>query len=530
MPSLSSLFFVGAALAQLSLVSSTPRPWKRSLDSAITIEKPIALEGVLKNIGSDGSLAGGAGRGIIIASPSKENPDYFFTWTRDSALTIKALIDEFLVEYSPQLQTEIQDYISSQAVIQNIGNPSGGLTIDGQGLGEPKFEVGPGEFRGSWGRPQRDGPALRATALIAYARWLIDNGYKSTAGFVVWPIIRNDLTYVAEYWNQTGFDLWEEVRGSSFYTMAAQHRALVEGSALARELETTCDQCDSQAPQVLCFLQSFWDPSQKLIRANINVENGRSTKDTATLLAAIHTFDIAAGCDLTTFQPCSDRALASFKVTTDSFRSIYAINSGIAAGRAVSLGRYPEDTYQGGNPWYLTTLAAAEFLYDVILVWVKQAKIDVTDVSLDFFRDLDSQIAPGQYTSNSPQYAVILEKINALAEGYFDNFFKFAPSDGRLAEQFSRENGSPLSAVDLTWSYAGFLTAAARQNGTVPPSWALWSEGVSNTVPQQCAGTSASGPYVIATSTVFPPGQTPPPQRVGEDPTPSIVSVSLAAS
>lgn len=50
------------------------------------------------------------------------------------------------------------------------------------------------------GRPQRDGPALRAIALIAYAKWLIENDYSSTAEEVVWPIARNDLEYVAQYW------------------------------------------------------------------------------------------------------------------------------------------------------------------------------------------------------------------------------------------------------------------------------------------------------------------------------------------
>lgn len=46
--------------------------------------------------------------------------------------------------------------------------------------------------------------------MIAYAHWLIDNGYSDTARDVVWPVIRNDLSYVTQYWNQTGFDLWYE--------------------------------------------------------------------------------------------------------------------------------------------------------------------------------------------------------------------------------------------------------------------------------------------------------------------------------
>ena len=50
------------------------------------------------------------------------------------------------------------------------------------------------------GRPQRDGPPLRAIALLGYAQWLIDNGYESTANDILWPVIRNDLEYSAQYW------------------------------------------------------------------------------------------------------------------------------------------------------------------------------------------------------------------------------------------------------------------------------------------------------------------------------------------
>ncbi len=32
--------------------------------------------------------------GVVIASPSSTNPDYLFTWTRDSSLVFKALIDQ----------------------------------------------------------------------------------------------------------------------------------------------------------------------------------------------------------------------------------------------------------------------------------------------------------------------------------------------------------------------------------------------------------------------------------------------------
>ena len=80
-----------------------------------------------------------------------------------------------------------------------------------------------------------------------------------------------------------------------------------------------------------------------------NTGSGRSGIDSNTILASIHTFDVNAGCDDTTFQPCSDKALSNLKTYVDSFRYIYNINFGIIANAAVATGRYPEDVYQGGN-------------------------------------------------------------------------------------------------------------------------------------------------------------------------------------
>ncbi len=107
-------------------------------------------------------------------------------------------MDAFISSYSSSLQSQIENYINAQVTVQAISNPSGTLST-GAGLGEPKFNVDETAFTGAWGRPQRDGPALRATALVTYSKWLINNGYSSTAN-AIWPIIQNDLNYVAQYW------------------------------------------------------------------------------------------------------------------------------------------------------------------------------------------------------------------------------------------------------------------------------------------------------------------------------------------
>ena len=102
---------------------------------------------------------------------------------------MKMLIDEFIAGQS-SLQSTIEDYIGAQAVIQTIISPSGSLA-DGTGLGEPKFEINQTAFKGSWGRPQRDGPALRAIALMSYINWLLDNGGTDEAQNKIWPIVRD---------------------------------------------------------------------------------------------------------------------------------------------------------------------------------------------------------------------------------------------------------------------------------------------------------------------------------------------------
>lgn len=427
------------------------------------------------------------------------HPIDFYTWTRDAALVFKMLVDEFLAG-DAALETHITDYVGAQAVIQGLDNPSGALN-DGQGLGEPKFNVDETAFTGNWGRPQRDGPPLRATAMIAYAKYLVSAGQTSTVLNLVWPIIRNDLSYTAQYWNQTGFDLWEEVDGSSFFTIAASHRALVEGSALAASIGQSCPYCDSQAPQVLCFLQSFW--TGEYINANINTNDGRTGKDVNSILMSIHNFDPAATCDDRTFQPCSSRALANHKEVTDSFRSIYGINSGIAQGQAVAIGRYSEDVYQNGNPWYLATTAAAEQLYDALYQWGKVGSITVDSVSAAFFQDLLPGTNSGTYTSDSATFTSLTTAVKTYADGFMSIVQKYTPSDGALAEQYSKVDGNPLSAEDLTWSYAALLTANDRRNGKVPASWLTAG---ANELPSQCLASSATGTYSSVTATSFPTG------------------------
>lgn len=50
-----------------------------SLGSWLAAESPIALQGILANIGANGAKVAGVSTGVVVASPSKTNPDYFYS-------------------------------------------------------------------------------------------------------------------------------------------------------------------------------------------------------------------------------------------------------------------------------------------------------------------------------------------------------------------------------------------------------------------------------------------------------------------
>lgn len=89
----------------------------------------------------------------MIASPSIVNPDYLYTWVRDSSLVFKVIVDQFTLGEDTSLRGQIDDFFTAEAALQQVSNPSGTVTTGG--LGEPKFNINGTAFTGAWGRPQR---------------------------------------------------------------------------------------------------------------------------------------------------------------------------------------------------------------------------------------------------------------------------------------------------------------------------------------------------------------------------------------
>ena len=113
-----------------------------------------------------------------------------------------------------------------------------------------------------------------------------------------------------------------------------------------------------------------------------------------------------------------------------------------------------------------------------------------------FFAQFSSSIIAGTYTSSTTTFASLIADIQSFADGFLAIIAKYTPSDGSLSEEYDKNTGTQLSAVDLTWSYASVLTAFAARGGSVPTSWG--ASGL--VVPSVCVPNP--GPTVQATFNV----------------------------
>jgi glucoamylase len=89
----------------------------------------------------------------VIASPNTVNPNYLYTWVRDSSLVFKVIADQFSRGDDDSLRDQIDRFVAAEAALQQVSNPSG--TVKTGGLGEPKFNIDGNAYVDAWGRPQR---------------------------------------------------------------------------------------------------------------------------------------------------------------------------------------------------------------------------------------------------------------------------------------------------------------------------------------------------------------------------------------
>lgn len=385
--------------------------------------------------------------------------------------------------------------------IQRVDNPSGTFA-NLEGLGEPKFEVNGTAFTGNWGRPQRDGPALRAITISNFINTEVK--YNKSVSFDTYRdifnnIVRYDLDYVSAYWHQDGFDLWEEINGKHFYTFMVQHSSLVAGSKIAASMgyHDAASYYSTQAEYLAAFIkEKFWHSSKGHLVETFGLDY-RSGLDSALFLASLHSLDIlnwngdAASTDL--YAPYSDEILASLARYVDSMRNMYPINSvrmdkftdlGFNSSMVgIGVGRYPEDVYNGdgtsvGNPWFLCTATVSQNLYllaDYLASRPKSFDLVVNDLNKPFYglflngEEGFDWLSHDNYIVNRDTdiYNFVIKMIIDYADSFLDVIREHQDGDGNLSEQFNRYNGFMTGANNLTWSYGAFWAAVRQRDITL---------------------------------------------------------------
>lgn len=384
--------------------------------------------GVLRNLNNP-NIAPGA----VIASPSQQSPNYFYHWVRDAGLTMMELIELYQLPLKPErkqvIEQHIKNWIQFEVRNQNIA-------LARSNLGEPIFTVAGDIYPFPWGRPQNDGPAIRALAMINYANALIKEGRLAEvnklyrAELPTTSPIKRDLEFVSHHWQDQSFDLWEEVKGQHFFTQMAQRAALIRGADLAVKLNDprAADFYMLNARALEKSLQKHQSEARGVIVPTINQTDGwqhkKSEIDISVLLGVIY-FSMNDGF----FDVKDPWVIATANMIENTFAALYKVNQYIDLAPAI--GRYPEDVYNGngfgeGNPWFLATNAFAEY-YCLLSKRTYEARES--------------------------------KQLRDRGLSFMSRTIFHSEAGGRMPEQFNRDHGYTQGARDLTWSYTSYVRA-----------------------------------------------------------------------
>lgn len=285
--------------------------------------------------------------GAIVASPSQHNPNYYYDWIRDSAIAMGMIETWYESTQALNYKKLLFNYVTWTEIIQHQNDPLPGQDI----LGEPKFYINGYPFDGAWGRPQNDGPAIRASVLIRFAKMLLANNeskyvkkhlYNASMDETM-GVIKMDLEYTAHHWQDANFDLWEEVYGDHFFTAMAQQKALNDGAALAHLLndEHAAHYYKKQADLINERLKQHLDHKHTVIQATLLPHPGPQKYlelDSSVILGILINPHKEGQFGLE-----NPYVVNTIEALHQQFNQMFPINKNHPG--AILFGRYPGDTY-----------------------------------------------------------------------------------------------------------------------------------------------------------------------------------------
>jgi glucoamylase len=420
--------------------------------------------------------------GSVLASPVPAHydpdPDYFFHWFRDAAMVLDALRVALVAGYADSsavgrfrefvqfnldlrsidgraflrsshfraaVQPALLEYVRPDAEIAALC----GDTV----LGDVRVNAdGTLDFT-RWSRPQSDGPALNFLTLCRWSHQFPSLVQEPALRAALPDLMGAALAFTLSQVGKPCSDVWEEQSGYHYFTQLLQAQALTRGAEWYAQggQPEQAQACRTAADAALSRLEGFWNDSGRFYRSRAPDAAGPGReRDMSVIIALLHA-ERASG----RHSVLDPRAQATLTTLEEFFETEYAINREPLPARAPAMGRYAGDRYYEGSAWYLATLAAAEFYFSLALALSAGAEMPLTAENLSFRQRLGATAAVGG------------ERLARLALERGDAFVRtvqaFTPPSGELSEQFDRNTGAQTSAKHLSWSYAAFITAAARR-------------------------------------------------------------------
>ncbi|CDK28452.1 unnamed protein product [Kuraishia capsulata CBS 1993] len=484
-----------AIFSTREVASAIPRG---SFESWLQEQEKISFESILQNIGGYGEFAQNVSIGAVIASPSQTRPNYFYQWTRDSALTVMSLVeyldDHELQDYEFGLCGLVESYIENQYHVQRLANPSGTFE-DLTGLGEPKFMANGEAFVDHWGRPQRDGPGLRVITVLGYLSLLTKyegnfqheffTSHDDSFRFVYDEIVKPDLQYIVHHWASPGFDLWEEVNSLHLFTSLTQLKALKLGMTYALAYSDS---------EFYAVLTTAYNALNFFIQVDSGYKTGnlpflietptllltgkRIGLDIASILASLRAHDVDDVGDALDIPFAVDDpvVLNTLTAMVNDMKYRYPINHNrLGFGTGFALGRYPEDVYDGygtteGNPWFIATASASELVYKILYKLYKYENDLYIPIGLrEFYQPFfEFEIKQDMVVPfGSDEFHMVADGLIKYADSFMDVIREHVDNNGHMSEQFNKYSGFMEGAEDLTWSYSSCWSSMRWRNKVV---------------------------------------------------------------
>mmetsp|Transcript_23625 Transcript_23625/g.42728 ORF Transcript_23625/g.42728 Transcript_23625/m.42728 type:complete len:545 (+) Transcript_23625:98-1732(+) len=469
------------------------------------------------NIFLDGTIVAAPANGTEVIYTWKSGDsimqnDYYYMWTRDSALTMRTLIRTG--GKGPAVKEQVSQYTKTFHKIYSETTPNHdcapwGLSGWCSMYGEPKFFLNKSVYNKGWGRAQNDGPALVALVMMDALEELTPD---SAEAELAKNITISALTYVGNGASDSTIDPWEMLYGLHYFDQVIFHRAFAAGAEQSQKRTwSDTDNFPNWEAMMNTYLQAHWNETggaltETIARTWFNTVGPKCLKsglgdgleggtpcelDVATLIGILATVPRPGLGSAQVAAPYDSKVLATADFLVESMAPTYEVNSvdDEAGLPGTLIGRYPGDEYSGvimspsnatspctgfncGNPWFLTTHTLAD-LYYVAAKAAAEGKLIEDSLNRGFILRAYKLAAQKLVLLDAPcpKGKELGKLLLDAGDGILTRAKAHALPGMHMSEQIYRGNnkfppievGIQFGVADLTWSYASLLDALASR-------------------------------------------------------------------